>query len=53
MDKDLERTYLIVRTLENGEQTVIASRDDLGEARTLAAWLSEYWSGDFSVGRSD
>lgn len=51
MEKDLQRTYQIIRRLETGGEELIASRDDLAEAQRLAATLSDVLPGDFFVRR--
>ena len=51
MEKDLQRTFQIVRRLEIGGQALIASRDDFGDAQRLAASLSDVLRGEFTVQR--
>ena len=51
MEKELQRTYQIIRRLETGGEELIASRDDFAEAQQLAATLSDVLPGDFFVRR--
>ena len=53
MEKDLQRTFQIVRKLENGGEELIASRDDFAEAQRLASSLSDVLRGEFFVRRSE
>jgi len=41
--------YKIVRTLEDGQRVQVATFQDIGKARGLAASLNEYWPGAYAI----
>jgi hypothetical protein len=41
--------YKIFRKLETGELLLLASFDDLDQAKELVQSLNEHWPGDYSV----
>jgi hypothetical protein len=45
--------YRIVRTLEDGQEIVVATFGILDDAKTLLASLKEYWPGDYSIQEAD
>lgn len=45
----MSRRYRVFRKLINGEQMLVASRNERGEAADLVESLQQYWPGDYSV----
>lgn len=45
----MARAYDILRKMENEEVLLIASREELGEAKQLAESLNSYWPAEYIV----
>jgi hypothetical protein len=49
METVMERPYKVVRTLPDGQQVLIGTFSEMGEARKRVAAFSEYWPGDYAI----
>jgi hypothetical protein len=49
----MARRYRVFRTLMNGEEMLVASRNDMADATHLLESLKRYWPGDYSVRDKD